>query len=47
MAVSKSALPKDHDKRIGRGRILSSHEDVILSNDTIKQQSERRLFHSG
>jgi hypothetical protein len=46
MAVSKSALPKYHYERIGRKRNLSRYEDVILSNDTIKEQYERQLFQS-
>jgi hypothetical protein len=47
MAVSKSAPRSYQNKIIGRRRNLSRYTDVILSNDTIKEQDERRLFSQG
>ena len=44
MAVSKSAQVNCQEKWIGRRRKLSRYAYVILSNDTIKEQDERRLF---
>jgi hypothetical protein len=46
MAVSKSAPEYSQDIRIGRRRNLSRWKDIILLNDTIKEQNERRRFQS-
>jgi hypothetical protein len=46
MAVSKSALPKDQDKRIGRGRKLSGYQMILLSNNIVREPVERRRFQS-
>ena len=46
MAVSKSALLKDQDKRIGRGRNLSRYQMILLSNNTVTEPVERRRFQS-
>jgi len=42
--VSRSASEICPDVRIGRRRKLSRYTDVILSNDTIKEQDERQRF---
>jgi hypothetical protein len=45
--VSKSASETCPYMRIGRRQNLSRYTIVILSNDTIKEQDERRRFRHG
>jgi len=46
MTVSKSALYKSKDKRIGRGIKLSGYQMILLSNNTVKEPVERWRLQS-